>query len=69
MRNLSERLLEWTGVRWVITLTKDEGQKTFFEQQKIKSNKLINEEKKGQIYDKFKNIFSDAELLEVKKEK
>ena len=69
VRNLSERLLEWTGVRWVITLTKDEGQKTFFEQQKIKSNKLINEEKKGQIYDKFKNIFSDAELLEVKKEK
>ncbi len=68
VRNLSERLLEWTGLRWVITLTKDEGQKTYFEQQKIKKNKLINEEKKGQIYDKFKNIFSDAELLEVKKE-
>ena len=29
VRNLSEKLLKWTGKRWVITLTKGIGQKTF----------------------------------------
>ena len=32
VRNLSEKLLEWTGRRWVISLAKDKGQKTFLEQ-------------------------------------
>jgi len=68
VRNLSERLLEWTGLRWVITLTKEKGQKTFSELRSIKKKELVNEEKKGKIYDKFKNVFSDVELLEVKKE-
>jgi len=67
VRNLSEKLLEWTGKRWVITLTKKEGQKTFSELKAIKIEKLLNQEKEGETYKKFKNIFSDGELLEVKK--
>ena len=31
VRNLSKKLLEWTGKRWVITLTKKTGLKTFSE--------------------------------------
>ena len=68
VRNLSQKLLEWTGIRWVITLTKKTGQKTFSELQSIKKKELLDQEKKGEIYKKFKNIFSDGELLEVKKE-
>jgi len=68
VRNLSKKLLEWTGIRWVITLTKKKGQKTFSELQSIKKKELLDQEKKGEIYKKFKNIFSDGELLEVKKE-
>ena len=68
VRNLSQKLLEWTGTRWVITLTKKMGQKTFSELQSIKRTELLDQEKKGEIYKKFKNIFSDGELLEVKKE-
>jgi len=68
VRNLSERLLEWTGMRWVITLTREKGQKTFSEIQSIKKKELFNEEKKGKVYKKFKSIFSDIELIEVKKE-
>ena len=67
VRTLSEKLLEWTGNRWVITLAKKTGQKTFSEMKKIKKQELLDQEKKGEIYKKFKNIFSDAELLEVKK--
>ena len=64
---MSEKLLEWTGNRWVITLAKEIGQKTYSEQRKIKENELLDEEKNGKIYKKFKDIFSDGELLEVKK--
>ena len=68
VRKLSEKLFEWTGSRWVITLTKEMGQKTFSESQNIKRKKILEDEKKGEIYKKIKNTFSDAELLEVKKE-
>jgi len=68
VRNLSEKLLEWTGKRWVITLTKKEGQISFSEAKLIKSKELLDNEKKGKTYEKFKNIFSDIELLDVKKE-
>ena len=68
VRNLSKKLLEWTGTRWVITLTKKIGKKTFSELQSIKKKELLDQEKKGEIYKKFKDIFSDGELLEVKKE-
>ena len=67
VRNLSKKLLEWTGNRWVITLSKTKGQKSFSEFQEIKKKELLNKERKGEIYKKFKNIFSDGELLEVKK--
>ena len=67
VRNLSEKLLEWTGNRWVITLAKKAGQKTFSELKKIKKKELLDQEKKSEIYKKFKNIFPDVELLEVKK--
>ncbi len=69
LRNLSEKLLEWTGNRWVITLSKETGKKTFFETKEINKNELIAKEKKGEIYKKFKYIFPDGELLEIKKNK
>ena len=49
-------------------MTKKIGKKTFSELQSIKKKELFDQEKKGEIYKKFKNIFSDGELLEVKKE-
>tara|TARA_Y100000590_G_scaffold375619_1_gene440652 strand:+ start:80 stop:1729 length:1650 start_codon:yes stop_codon:yes gene_type:complete len=68
VRNLSTKLVEWTGTRWVITLSKKTGKKTFLETQDIRKKESIDNEKKGEVYKKFKNIFSDAELLEVKKD-
>ena len=67
VKNLSTKLLEWTGKRWLITLTKAQGQKTFSELRSIKKKELLEEEKNGKIYKKFKYIFSDAELIEVLK--
>ena len=67
VRNLSEKLLLWTGKRWVITLTKKKGEITFFEKETQIKKQLMDDEKKGEIYKKIKTIFSDAELVEVLK--
>jgi DNA polymerase-3 subunit gamma/tau len=67
VRNLSAKLVEWTGNRWVITLSKEMGKKTFFETQNIKKKEILDKEKEGEVYKNIKNIFSDVELLEVKK--
>ena len=65
VRKLSEKLHEWTGKRWVISLTKEIGQKSFVEKKIIKNNKVLEEEKKNEVYKKFKNLFPDAELVNV----
>ena len=67
VRNLSEKLLTWTRKRWVITLTKASGQKTFSERQSIMAEQLLEKEKKGEVCKKFKNIFPDGELIEILK--
>ena len=67
VRNLSKKLLEWTGKRWVITLTKEPGEKSFVETQSLKIKDLLEKEKKSEVYKKFINIFSDGELIDVKK--
>ncbi len=43
------------------------GKKTYSELQSLKKNELLEKEKSGDTYKKFKNIFSDAELIEVSK--
>jgi len=68
VRTLSKKLHEWTGNRWLITLGKEKGQKSFSVLQDVKRKEFLDQERKGKIYQKFKNIFSDVELLEVKKE-
>ena len=65
VRNLSEKLLHWTGRRWVISLTKEKGQKTFLEQKSIKKKEILENEKNSAVHLKFKKIFSDLELIDV----
>ena len=48
-------------------MTKSAGEKTFSEKKIIKKKELIESEKNGEIYKKFKNIFSDIELVDVLK--
>jgi len=67
VRNLSEKLLDWTSKRWVVTLIKGPGQKTFSEMQSINKKELLESGKKSEVYKKFKNVFPDAELVQVSK--
>ena len=67
VRNLGEKLLEWTSKRWVITLAQEKGQKTFLAKQNDNKKQLLEDEKKKDLYKKFKNIFPDAELVDILK--
>ena len=65
IRNLSEKLFEWTGRRWVISLTREKGEKTYIEKNLINKKNLLEKEKEGELYKNFKKNFPDAELIEV----
>ena len=66
VKDLSFKLFEWTGQRWIISFSKDKGKETIKEQEKNKKIKLIQDAKKTELYKEMINYFSDAELIDIK---
>ena len=66
VKDLSSKLFEWTGERWIITFSKSKGDMSVKEKQKNKKNELINEVKTSEIYGMLIKRFPDAELIDVK---
>ena len=69
IKNLTSKLLDWTGKRWIITLSKDTGSETIYEKKTQLKNKLFDEAKKSEVYKKMLEAFPDAELVEVRPKK
>ena len=67
IKNLSSKLLEWTNVRWMITLSKKTGGKSKKESEVENKKKLFEETKDTESYKKILQTFSDAELIDIKK--
>ena len=68
IKNLSEKLLLWTGERWIISLSKDIEAKSMYEKKQETKNNLIEEHKKSKIAKEIKNAFPDAKLVDIKEE-
>ena len=69
IKDITKRLFEWTNERWIISLSKEKGNLSI-KDNKIKTiNKEINEFKATPLYEKIRNSFPDAKLLNVKKNK
>ena len=68
IKNLTVKLLEWTNKRWIISLSKKEGNKTIRESKVDFKKKNFEDAKKTEIYEKVIESFPDAELTEVKKD-
>ena len=66
IKELSNKLLEWTNIRWIISLSQKEGQISLKEKDKISQKQMFEEIKKSEIYKKVLEILPDAELIEVK---
>ena len=66
---LSSKLNEWTGNRWIITLSKKKGEPSKKEKEINLKKDLLEKSKKSLIYKKVLETFSDAELVDIEKEK
>ena len=68
IKNLTEKLLQWTGERWIISLSKNVEAKSIYEKNLENQNKTIEEFKKSKIAKDLETAFPDAKLLEIKEE-
>ena len=68
IKNLTEKLLSWTGERWIISLSKNSEAKSIHEKNlEIMDNK-IDEFKKSKIAKEIEINFPDAKLVEIKED-
>ena len=65
VKDLSLKLFEWTGERWIITFSKKKGEFTIKEKELNKMKKLIKDAESTELYKNVKNKFPDANLIEV----
>ena len=65
VKDLSLKLFEWTGERWIITFSKTKGEISIKEKEKSEKIQLINKAKESELYNKVLEKFQDAELVEV----
>ena len=65
VKDLSSKLFEWTGERWIITFSQLKGEMTVENKKKNSKILLIKEVKKSKIYRSILQNFPDAELIDV----
>ena len=65
IKNLTEKLLLWTGERWIISLSKNTDAKSIFEQNQENKNNMIEEFNKSKTVQDIKEAFPDAKLIEI----
>ncbi len=65
VKELSSKLYEWTGERWIISFSKEIGQMSVKQRVDDNKKKLINDIKKTQLYNDFIKKFPDAYLNDV----
>ena len=65
VKDLSLKLFEWTGQRWIISFSKEKGQNTIKEEEINAKQELINKAKNSDLYKNVLSKFSDAALINV----
>ena len=62
---MSLKLYEWTGQRWIITLSKIKGEISVKDKEENKKRQIMEEAKGTELYKIIKEKFSDAKLIEI----
>ncbi len=68
IKNLTEKLLEWTGERWIISLSKNSEAKSVYEKNIETKNNFIDEFKKGKTAKEIEAAFPDAKLIDIEED-
>jgi DNA polymerase-3 subunit gamma/tau len=69
IKNLTEKLLSWTGERWIISLSKNTEAKSLYEQKIEKKFNKLEDFKKSALAKQIEEAFPDAKLLDIHEEK
>ena len=65
VKDLSSKLFEWTGERWIITLSQIKGEISIENKKKNLKRVILDKAKKSEIYKDVLKNFPDAELMDV----
>ena len=68
IKNLTEKLLSWTGERWIISLSKNSFAKSVYEKNQENKSVKIKEFGKSKIAKDIQEAFPDAKLIDYKEE-
>ena len=64
IKNLSEKLLDWTGDRWIISLSKNNEAKSIYEKHLESKNNEIQKFENSSKVKEIKGAFPDAKLID-----
>ena len=62
---LAEKLLKWTGERWIISLSKNQGEKTFYEKNLADKKNKLKKEMNSSVVRDFLSVFPESKLINV----
>ncbi len=69
VKDLTLKLFEWSGERWIITFSKLKGQMSVKDKEKNVKKQLMDEMKNSEIFKSVIDKFPDAELIDVNSNK
>ena len=65
VKDLSLKLFEWTGLRWIITLSKTKGEISIKEKKKNEKLEITKKAQNTELYKTILKKFPDADLIDV----
>ena len=66
IKNITSKLFDWTGERWIILLSKKSGLKSIKEIKIEKKDNEFKNLKNSKFYEKATNLFPDLEIVDIK---
>ena len=66
VKELSQKLFEWTNQRWIIAFSKETGEISKKQKKDNEKLKIVEDFKRGDIYKKVLETFPDAEMIDLK---
>ena len=67
VKDLSEKLYNWTNNRWLISFSKEKGEMSEKEKKNILKKKNLKDYQSSNEYKNLLNTFSDIELINIEK--
>ena len=66
IKNITSKLFDWTGERWIILLSKKSGLKSIKEMKIEKKDNELRNLKSSKFFEKATDLFSDLEIVDIK---